>query len=129
MTIRHLKIVNKDYVHEPEPPFDGGGEPPDNGDMENRVLKLEYFAEETRDRLVRIETKLETFATKEDLADAKADLVKWIVGTAVALGSAAIVVMTFVLNNAVPKVAPPPSQAPIIINVPQPSATQPTSKP
>jgi len=35
--------------------------------METRVIKLEQFAVETRDRLARIETRLDTFATKEDL--------------------------------------------------------------
>ena len=44
-------------------------------------------------------------------------MVKWMVGTAVGLGVAAITVMTFVLNNAAPKsVASPP--APIIIYAP-----------
>jgi len=44
--------------------------------MEARVLKLEQFAVETRDRLARIETRLDTFATKEDLQALKADLYK-----------------------------------------------------
>ena len=35
--------------------------------MEARVTALENFAVETRDRLTRIETRLDTFATKEDL--------------------------------------------------------------
>lgn len=47
------------------------GEPPDNGGMETRVTKLEVAAQDTRDRLVRIESRLENFernyATKEDL--------------------------------------------------------------
>ena len=46
-------------------------EPPDNGGMETRVTKLEAAAQDTRDRLVRIESRLENFernyATKEDL--------------------------------------------------------------
>lgn len=103
----------------------GNGNPPDNAGMEARVLKLEDFALETRDRLTRIETKLDDTATKADLADLRtemhkgtADIVKWVVGTAVALGAVGITVMTFVLNNATPKavaVAQPPA---IIINVP-----------
>ena len=58
---------------------DSGGEPPDDGAMEERVKNLEKFAEEARGelraidtRLTRIETKMDsfatTFATKEDLA-------------------------------------------------------------
>ena len=35
--------------------------------MEARVAKLEEFAQDTRDRLARIETRMDTFATKEDL--------------------------------------------------------------
>lgn len=48
-----------------------GGEPPYDGGMEARVNKLEDFAQDTRDRLTRIESRLDTFqsmfATKEDL--------------------------------------------------------------
>lgn len=111
-----------------------GGRVPDNtsgGDggnidlMEARVLKLEDFAQDTRDRLTRIETRLDNTATKADvaelraeIADTKADLVKWIVGTAIGLGVAGITVMTFVLNNATPKNPVAPTQPPIIINIP-----------
>lgn len=106
-------------------------EPPDNGGMEARVLKLEDFAVETRDRLTRIETKLDATATKSDLADLKSemhkgfsDMLKWIVGTGFVGMAAMVTVMAFVLNNAVPKAAPQ-SQVPIIINVPAaaPAAT------
>lgn len=48
-----------------------GTQPPDNGSMETRVTNLEVAAQDTRDRLVRIESRLENFernyATKEDL--------------------------------------------------------------
>ena len=60
---------------------------------------------------------------KSDLLAAENGIIKWMVITAVGLGAAAITVMTFVLNNAVPK-APPAiaqpaaNQQPIIINVP-----------
>lgn len=98
-----------------------GGEPPHNGGMDARVEKLENFAHETRDRLTRIETRIEsmdkTVATKSELHDMKAELVKWIVGTAIGLGVAGIAVMTFVLNNAAPR-QPSVSPQPIIITVP-----------
>ena len=82
--------------------------------MEDRVVKLEDFATDTRERLTRIETRLDQTATKADLHEMSASMVKWMVGTAAGLGVAAITVMTFVLNNAAPKsVASPP--APIII--------------
>lgn len=88
--------------------------------MEARVAKLEDFADDAKQRLVRIESKLDHMATKAELADMKADLVKWIVGTAIALGSTAIVVMTFVLNHATPKAttAVSPLPAPTVIVVP-----------
>ena len=35
--------------------------------MRARIINLEKFAIETRDRLTRIETRLDTFATKADL--------------------------------------------------------------
>lgn len=80
-----------------------------------------------KQRVTHIEAVLPTLATKADLESVrteihstKAELIKWIVGTAVALGAAAITILTFVLNNAVPKV---PQQPPIIINIPSsPSA-------
>ena len=118
--------------------LESGGGPPHNGGMEARVLKLEDFAVETRDRLTRIETKLDGTSTKADLADLRSemhqgfgDIVKWIVGTAVGLGVAAITVMTFVLNNAAPKTATLAQPPAIIINVPAaaaPLAAQPAPK-
>jgi len=35
--------------------------------VEARIIALEKFAVDTRERLTRIETRLNTFATKEDL--------------------------------------------------------------
>ena len=42
--------------------------------MESRISALEAASIETRDRLVRIETRLDAVATKADLLDVKADL-------------------------------------------------------
>jgi hypothetical protein len=58
--------------------LNSGGSPPgppvappvatgDNGDMEARVQALEDFASAAKDRLSRIESRLDTFASKEDL--------------------------------------------------------------
>lgn len=59
----------------PRDPVDSGGEPPDDGHMEERVKKLEQFADEMRGelrtidvRLTKIDTRMDTFATKEDMA-------------------------------------------------------------
>ena len=108
----------------PLPSLRPGGGPPHNGDMEARVVKLEDFAQDTRDRLTRIETKLDTFATKADLQEMSSSMIKWMVGTAVGLGVAAITVMTFVLNNAAPKATTAAPQPPIIINVPSAAPAQ-----
>lgn len=88
-------------------------------DIEPRLDKLEDFAVETCERLSRIETRLEQTATKADLADFAASMVKWIVGVAFGMSAAGITVITFVLNNATPKVvaAPPPAPQPIVIQL------------
>lgn len=44
-----------------------GGDGSNIDDMEARVAKLEDFAQDTRERLARIEARMDTFATKEDL--------------------------------------------------------------
>ena len=125
-----MSSVVDDHGHwhlAPKKPVDSGGEPPDDGRMEDRVKKLEEFVDEARTelrqidvRLTKIEARLDQTATRSDVTDAVNGQIKWIVGTAVALGASAITVMTFVLNNAVPKSpAVPASQpAPIIITVP-----------
>lgn len=113
-----------------------GGSPPYDGSMETRVAKLEDFVVDARERLTKIETRLDQTATKSDIGDMRVDMhkgfvdmTKWIVGTAVGMGAAGIVVMTFVLNNAVPKApATPPAQPqPIVIYAPAPPA--PAAKP
>ena len=93
--------------------------------MEARVARLENKLDNIENRLTRIETKIDHMATKTELADMKADLVKWIVGTAIGLGTAAITVMTFVLNHATPK-EPAPQPTPTVIVVP--ASTQPASR-
>ncbi|SDG19859.1 MULTISPECIES: hypothetical protein [unclassified Duganella] len=54
-------------------------------DLERRVEKLEAFAEDAKERLVRIETHLDGMATKADLAALEATILKWFIATAVAL--------------------------------------------
>lgn len=66
------------------------GEPPDNGDMEQRVAKLETSVEKTAERLAVIENRLtrieakqdeftKHYATKADLTDAKNSIIMWVV--------------------------------------------------
>ena len=59
----------------------GGGEPPDNNQMEYRIAQLEDFALKTGERLAaidvrlaKIETKMDQFATKADLAGVQGSL-------------------------------------------------------
>jgi hypothetical protein len=87
--------------------------------MEDRIAKLEDFAIDARERLARIESRLDQTASKADLRELEAKLIKWIVGTLVAASVTAITIMTFVLNNAVPKPVPSPP-APIVIYLPAP---------
>lgn len=93
--------------------------------METRIAKLEEFAEDTRQRLVRIETRLDQTiadlnALKVEMHKGFADIIKWVVGTAIVLGGTALTIMTFVLNNAVPKNAPPAPLPPVVIYTQQP---------
>lgn len=61
----------------------GSGEPPDNGDMEARVAKLETLAEKTSERLTAIEKDVavikSNYATKADIAEAKNSVIMWVV--------------------------------------------------
>lgn len=67
----------------------GNGNPPNGSDMEKRVEQLEKALPEIREKLVRVEAKVEGIekhgATKADLAGLEATLIKWFVGTAFAM--------------------------------------------
>lgn len=71
----NLKSVKRQLQH--------GGEPPDNGDMEARVAKLEALAEKTSERLSAIEKDVavikSNYATKADIAEAKNSVIMWVV--------------------------------------------------
>lgn len=114
--------------------FDNSRPPAEDGRIEVRVTKLEGEVVEFRERLIRIETRLDQTATKEDVERMGATLVRWFIGTMLGSFALLITVMTFVLNYAAPPqgrfakleaaVAAAPAQpAPIIINIP-PGALQ-----
>lgn len=121
---RRLRAVEKQLAD--------GGPPKDNDGMEARIKALEDAVKDLPTKADLNEVRL---SVKSDVLAAENGIIKWMVGTAVALGAAAITVMTFVLNNAAPKSAPAPvaqpapaQQAPIIITVPSntaPSKQQP----
>ena len=84
------KQVFRDYANVYNHPLHKGGEPPDNGDMEQRVAKLESLAEKSGERLTAIETRLtrieakqdefsKYFATKADVTEAKNSIIMWVV--------------------------------------------------
>jgi len=115
--------------------FDNPRPPAEDGRMEVRVTKLEADVVEIRERLTRIETRLDQTATKADLEQAVATMIKSLVGTLLGSWALMITIMTFVMNYAAPpqgRFAKPESAAvagassqpaPIIINIP-PGALQ-----
>lgn len=120
----HRDVAQLEEISERLNRLDRGGGGGDNGDMDTRVKALETAMVSVNDRLAKIETRLDHMPTKSDLSDAMTGQLKWIVGTAIVLGAAAITVMTFVLNNAIPTQS---TQAPtVIVNVP-PDAAAPDS--
>jgi hypothetical protein len=99
--------------------------------METRVAKIEESVEDARTelraidvRLTKIETRLEATATKADVQDTANATIKWVIGTGAVMFSMAIVIITFVLNNATPKPGPTSAPAPIVIYA-QPTAPAP----
>lgn len=61
-------------------PVDSGGGGGDHGGMEARISALEAANLETRDRLARIETRLDSVATKADLNAVVAEMEKSFAG-------------------------------------------------
>lgn len=99
--------------------------------METSVAKIEESVEDARTelrainvRLTKIETRLEATATKADVQDTANATIKWVIGTGAVMFSMAIVIITFVLNNATPKPGPTSAPAPIVIYA-QPTAPAP----
>jgi hypothetical protein len=96
--------------------------------MEARLIKLEEFATDTRERLATIALRLEQTATKTDIADIRADMHKastdiarWMITTVIGLflGFGGLF---FVVTNSTKNSTAPPT--PIIIYA-QPTAASP----
>jgi len=82
-------------------------EPPGGDDLEARVKALEKVSQDIREKLVRVETKLESLeksaATKTDIADLKTAIAegftsqtKWFISTAIALAVIAFTAAKFI---------------------------------
>jgi hypothetical protein len=85
----------------------GNGNPPGGDSMEARVAALEKVSQDIREKLVRVETKLESLekaaATKTDIADLKTAIAegftsqtKWFISTAIALAVIAFTAAKFI---------------------------------
>ncbi|MRW82939.1 hypothetical protein GJ698_02390 [Pseudoduganella sp. FT26W] len=109
--------------------FDGGDGGGYDGRMEARIAKLEEFATDAKERLVKIESRLEQTATKSDISDLKADLHKsstditrWMLATVISLflGFAGLF---FTMSNASKSAAVP--QSPVTVYTQAPPAPAP----
>ena len=67
--------------------------------MEARVVALEDFAIETRDRLARIETRLDTFVTKADLHQELHSMTWKLLGGAMSVASALVGIVYWIARN------------------------------
>ena len=67
--------------------------------MEARVIALEDFAIETRDRLARIETRLGTFVTKADLHQELHSMTWKLLGGAMSGASALVGIVYWIARN------------------------------
>jgi hypothetical protein len=67
--------------------------------MEARVIALEEFAVETRDRLTRIETRLDTFVTKADLHQELHSMTWKLLGGAMSVASALVGIVYWIARN------------------------------
>lgn len=80
--------------------LESGGEPPNEDGMEKRVGELEKTMGDVRERLARIETKVDGIdkhgANKADLKSLESMMIRWFVATAIALSAAAFAIARFV---------------------------------
>jgi len=63
--------------------------------IEARVEYLERDISDMKSTLARIETKLDAFATKAELASTETRIIKWNVGTILAAGGLVFAIMRF----------------------------------
>lgn len=114
---------------------DKGGEPPDDDDM-NSVTKelldarLETIETRMDGRILTLEAKIDGKfeELRTEMHKGFGDMTKWIVGTVLGVGAVSITILTFVMNNAVPKASASPP-APIVIYASPAAAAPPAPVP
>lgn len=88
-------------------PSNTGGDPPGGDDVERRVEALEKSIPDIRERLARVETKVDhiekNMATKADIAELRTSMAdgfnaqtKWFIGTALAMAVIAFTAARFI---------------------------------
>lgn len=104
--------------------------------LESRVARLESDVSQIKSDVadMKIEMRSGFAQLRADFHASSTKLIMWIVGTGAAIAIGFITIMTFVLNNAVPKAQAAPASQPIIINVPPtptalPAPPEPERKP
>lgn len=113
----------------PEGPIDGGGEPPYDGGMEQRIVAVESRLSKVEDQLVSVDGHLVRVETTLTHLDREISQFKWwAAGSAIAIVLAmiasvlgtgiAIQQMTVSTFQAANQYSAQPAQPPIIINVP-----------
>jgi hypothetical protein len=92
-------------------------------DKEVLDARLETIETDMGGRIATLEAKIDgKFAElRTDMHKGFADMTKWIVATVLGVGVFSVTVMTFVMNNAVPK-APASPPSPIVVYVAPPAA-------
>lgn len=79
------------------------GEPPDNGDMEARLAKLESIAEKTSVQLTTLEQNVavmkSNYATREDLYKSLNDQTWKVIGAMITLGTLLSGIVFFIARN------------------------------
>ncbi|MGG5223484.1 hypothetical protein [Pseudomonas syringae pv. coryli] len=97
----NVRYIQDRYRDEVEKLRKGGGgdEPPGGHKMEKRVENLESAMQDAREKLIKIESKVESIdkhgSTKADLSSMESTLIKWFVATAFALTAVTFGIVRF----------------------------------
>lgn len=96
---QQLEMLRERLPPSPPPPVAPPSQSGDNDDMEHRIKALELFALDARERLVRLETKIDATATREDLHKEVGAQTWRIVGAMLTIGAAMSAAVFFIARN------------------------------